>query len=87
MFGTPCEDPTIGYGYNPSFLDNNSITVSTGNNKSNLIDFHFVQEGFACEEWRKKYENTHENPADLLTNPLPSGEKRWRFVGVFLYCI
>ena len=81
MFGTPCEDPTIGYGYNPSFLDNNSITVSTGNNKSNLIDFHFVQEGFACEEWRKKYENTHESLQIYWLTPYLQGRRGGALLG------
>ena len=31
-----------------------------------------LREGAARDEWRTAYVNTHDNPADLLTKPLPS---------------
>jgi hypothetical protein len=46
-----------------------------------------VREGSARDEWRIAYINTHENPADLMTKPLPDGEKRRGFVRMLLHHI
>ena len=48
------------------------------------IAYQFVREGCARDEWRTTYISTHENVDDLLTKPLPSGEKRWKFVQMLL---
>ena len=85
VFGIPCQDPTFVYSNNQFLLDNTSVPTSMINNKSNSVYFHFLWELCAHYEWRTKYVNTHEIPADLLKKPLASGEKRWRFVGIFLY--
>ena len=55
--------------------------------KSSSIVYHFVREGAARNEWRVTYINTNLNIADLLTKPLPGGEKRSRFVGMILHHI
>ena len=80
MMGIPCEGPAYIFGDNKSVLCNTSIPDSTLKKKSQSIAFHFVREGTARDEWRTAYVNTHENEADLLTKPLPSGEKRRGFV-------
>ena len=80
MMGISCDDPTFIYGDNQLVLANTTIPDSTLNKKSQSIAYHFVQEGAAQDEWRTTYINTHENEADLLTNQLPSGEKRKSFV-------
>ena len=85
MMGIPCELPTFIYGDNKLVLANTTVPDSTLKKKSNSIAYHFVQEGCARDEWRMAYMNTHVNPADLLTKPLPSGEKRRRFVNMILY--
>ena len=87
MMGIPCSLPTFVYGDNKSVLCNTTIPDSTLKKKSNSIAYHFVREGCARDEWRTTYINTHFNPADLLTKPLPSGEKRRRFVNMILYHI
>ena len=87
MFGIPLEEPTSVYGNNQSVISKNILPASTLKNKSNPIDFNFVQEGCARDEWREMYVNTHENHTDLLKKPLPSGDKRWRFVRRFLYLV
>ena len=46
-----------------------------------------MREGVAKGEWRTSYVNTHENEADLLTKPLPDGEKRQGFVARLLHHI
>ena len=83
--GIPCELPTFIYGDNQSVLANTTIPDSTLKKKSNSIAYHFVREGCARDEWRTAYVNTHSNPADLLTKPLASGEKRSRFVNMIIY--
>ena len=80
MMGIPVIGPTYIYGDNQSVLANTTIPDSTLKKKSQSIAYHFVREGVARDEWRTAYVNTHENPADLLTKPLPSGEKRKTFV-------
>ena len=80
MLGIPCDEPTFVYGNNKSVLANTSVPASTLKKKMNSLSFHFVREGCARDEWRTTYVNTHMNFADLLTKPLPSGEKRNHFV-------
>ena len=87
MLGIPCEEPSFVYGDNKSVLANTSVPASTLKKKMNSLSYHFVREGCARDEWRTAYVNTHENVADLLTKPLPSGEKRNKFVRQFLYWI
>ena len=76
MMGIPVEDPTFIFGDNQSLLANTAMPKSQYKNKTQSIAYHFVREGCAHDEWRTAYISTHENVADLLTKPLPSGEKR-----------
>ena len=85
MMGIPVDEPTFIYGDNQSVLANTSNPGSTLKKKSAAVAYHFVRDGCARDEWRTSYINTHLNVADLLTKPLPSGEKRWRFVGTLLH--
>ena len=64
------------FGDNQSVLANTTIPDSTLKNKSQSIAYHFVREDTARDEWSTAYVNTHLNPADILTKPLPSGDKR-----------
>ena len=85
MMGIPVDGHTYVYGDNQYVLVNSSMPHSTLKKKSNSIAFHFVREGTARDEWRVAYINTHDNPSDMLTKPLPSGEKRRKFCGMVLY--
>ncbi len=87
MMGIPVEDPAFILGDNQSVLWNTSIPESTLKKKSNSIAYHFVREGVARDEWRTSYVNTDENPADILTKPVPAGEKRRKKVKMVLYDI
>ena len=87
MLGIPCEEPSFVYGDNKSVLANTLVPASTLKKKMNSLSYHFVREGCTRDEWRTAYVKTHENVADLLTKPLPSGEKRNKFVRQFLYWI
>ena len=85
MMGIPCSGPSFIYGDNQSVLSNTAVPDSTLKKKSQSIAYHFVREGCARDEWRITYVNTHLNPADLLTKPLPSGKKRASFVQMILH--
>ena len=87
MMGIPCEFPSYIYGDNQSVLVNSSIPTSVLKKKSSSIAYHFVREGVAADEWRMSYVSTHDNPADLLTKPLRNGEKRTKFIRMFLHHI
>ena len=87
MLGIPVEGPAYVFGDNKSVLYNSSIPDSILKKKSQSLSYHFVREGSARDEWRIAYVNTHENPSDLLTKPLPDGEKRRRFVRMILHHI
>ena len=85
IMGIPCTSPSYIYEDNQSVLANTNIPESTLRKKSQSIAYHFVREGSARDEWQTAYINTHHNPDDLLTNQLPSGEKRRSFVWMLLH--
>ena len=85
MMGIPVDGPAYVYGDNQSVLANTTVPHSTLKKKSNSIAYHFVREGCAKDEWRTTYVHTSQNPADLLTKPLPSGEKRLNLVKMMIH--
>ena len=87
MMGIPCDGPSHIYSDNQSVLANTMMPDSTLKKKSQSIAYHLVREESARGEWRTAYVNTHDNEADLLTKPLPNGEKRWNFVRNLLHHI
>jgi hypothetical protein len=87
MMGIPVTGPAYVHGDNQSVLANTTVPDSILKKKSQSIAYHFVQEGVANDEWRTVYINTHNNPADLLTKPLPAGMKRTKFVRMILHHI
>ena len=87
MMGIPVDAPTYIFGDNQSVLANTTLPDSTLKKKSQSICYHFVIEGVARNEWQTTYVNTQDNPADLLTKPLPTGEKRIKFVTGLLHYI
>ena len=87
MIGIPVNGPAFIEGDNQSVLANTTNPDSTLKKKSQSIAYHFVREGVARDEWRTTYVNTHDNEADLLTKPLPHGEKRKGFARNLLHHI
>ena len=85
MFGIPVDEPAFVYGDNQSVLANTTNPTSQLKKKSNSIAYHFVREGSARDEWRTTYCLTHDNTSDMMTKPLPHGEKRSKFVGEMLW--
>ena len=85
--GIMCDNPSFVYGDNKLVLAHTKVPASILKNKMNILSYNFVREGCKRDEWRMAYVNTNLNLADLLTKPLPSGEKQWGFVRRFLYWI
>ena len=85
MMGIPVDEPAFVFGDNKSVLANTTNPGSTIKKKCHSIAYHFIREGCSRDEWRTAYINTAQNIADLLTKPLPSGEKRWYFVSKILH--
>ena len=87
MMGIPCDYPAYILGDNKSVLVNSSVPTSVLKKKSCSIAYHFVREGTSMDEWRIGYVSTNDNVADLLTKPIPNGEKRSRFIRMILHHI
>ena len=85
--GIPCDLHAFILGDNQSVLANTTVPDSTLKKKSQSIAYCYVRKGAASNEWRTAYVNTRLNPADLLNQPLPSGEKRTYFVRMILHYI
>jgi hypothetical protein len=84
MLGIPVNGPAFIFGDNQSVLANTTNPGSQLKKKSNAICYHYVREGCARKEWITAYIKSEHNVADLLTKPLPSGEKRFYFVKMIL---
>ena len=76
MIGIMIEGSEFAHGDNQSVLCNTRVIESTIKKKSQGIAFHLVREGVARDGWRTTCVDTNENETDLLTKPLPNGEKR-----------
>ena len=70
-----------------SVIYNTQSPESTLKKKSNSICYHAIREAIAGGEMITSHIPTDQNPADLGTKVLPNGEKRDRFVGMFLFDI
>jgi hypothetical protein len=85
MMGIPLTTPTYIYGDNMSVIYNTSRPESTLKKKANSVCYHFIREAVAADECRTGHIPTNENPADVATKPLPSGDKRDHLIGKILY--
>ena len=85
MMGIPSTEPAYIYGDNQLVLEKKTMTHSVLKKKSNSTTYHFVREGSAKDEWRTTYVNKNEKPADIMTKPLPSGEKRTKLTRMLLH--
>ena len=83
--GIPVTQPTYIFGDNQSVLVNSGTPHSQLKKKANSVAYHHVREGSALDEWRVAYVNTHENASDMMSKPLPAGEKRKKFCDMVLY--
>ena len=87
MMGIACDSPAFIFGDNKSVLVNSLKPFSVLKKKYVSIAYHFVREGASNDEWRVTYINTHDNISDMLTKPLPGGEKRVKLTKMILHYI
>ena len=85
MMGIPVCGPAYVYGDNQAVLSNTTFPESKLGKKNHSIAYHVVREGVARTEWLTGYIKSEYNPSDTLTKTVPSGEKRDRLVGNYLY--
>ena len=83
--GIPCTEPAYIYGENQSVHANTTMPHYFLKKKSNSIAIHFVIKGSAKDEWKTAYVNTNENPSNMMTKPLSSGEKPSKFTRMILH--
>ena len=83
MIGIPVEESSYMYSDNQSVLAGSTRPESTLKKKAQSIDFHFIWEGCAADEWHTTYINTSENISYLMKKPL-SGEKWWQLIRMLL---
>ncbi len=87
MMGIEIDGPTYSYGDNMSVVKNSSAPESTLRKKCNSICYHAVREAVATGELLVAHEPGLTNPADLLTKPVPGGQRREELVRSVLYDI
>ena len=75
MMGIPHDFATYIPGNNKSVQVNSSLPTSVSTKKLCSIAYHFVREGTSRDELRIGYVSTNDNMADLLSKPIPNGEK------------
>ena len=80
MMEIPFSDTCFVHGDNKLVLYNTTLPESILNNKRNFIAYHAVREGVATGECITGYEPTDINVSDLLTKPVPGGDKSTRLV-------
>ena len=85
--GIPLSHPCFVYGDNKSVFYNTTLPESSLKKKINSIAYHAVREGVATGEWLTGYEPTDTNVSDLLTKPVPGGERRTCLVRGVMYYI
>ena len=85
MMGIPSDFPSFIFGDNKSVLVNSTVPHSVLKKKSCSISYHFVREGVANDEWMISYIPTNDNRADMLSKPLPGGQKREKFTRMMLH--
>ena len=83
--GSPVTNPVYIYGDTKSVLCSTTAPNSQIKKKSNSVAYHHCREGVALDKWRTCYLHTDENVSDMMTKPLPPGEKRDRFCKCLFY--
>ena len=87
MMGVPLSGPTYIYGDNMSVIHNTQRPESTLKKKSNSICYHAVRESVAMGESLTGHVPSKENPSDIATKIIPSGQLRESLVSQVLHDI
>jgi len=84
MMGVRISGPTFVWGDNMSVIHNTQRPESTLKKKSNSICYHAIRESVASGESLTGHIASTENPADIATKIIPSGQLREKLVGKLL---
>jgi hypothetical protein len=87
MMGVPLLGPTYVYGDNMSVIHNTQRPESTLKKKSNSICYHAIRESVAMKESLTGHIASKDNPADIATKIIPSGQLREHLVSMMLHDI
>ena len=87
MMGIKLSGPTYVYGNNMSVIHNTQKPESVLKKKSNSICYHAIRESVAMGESLTGHIPSQENPADIATKIIPSGQLREYLVGKMLHDI
>ena len=87
MMGVKLSGPTYVFGDNMSVIHNTQRPESTLKKKSNAICYHMIRESVAMDESITGHVESKENPADIATKVIPSGQLHEHLVGKLLWDI
>ena len=87
MMGIKISGPTYVYGDNMSVIHNTQRPESTLKKKSNSICYHAIRESVAMGESLTGHISSKENPSDIATKIIPSGQLREHLVKKVLHDI
>jgi len=87
MMGVKISGPTYVYGDNMSVIHNTQKPESTLKKKSNSICYHAIRESVSMEESITGHIDSRNNPADLASKLVPSGQLREHLASMLLYDI
>jgi hypothetical protein len=85
MMGVKLSGPTFVYGDNMSVIHNTQRPESTLKKKSNSICYHAARESVAMRESLTGHVSSQENPADIATKIIPTGQLRTHLGRKLLY--
>ena len=71
MFGVSVHGPSWLFGDNKSVVTSSTIPHSSLNKRWNALSYHKVRKAVASGFVRFEHIPTNDNPADILTKPLP----------------
>jgi hypothetical protein len=73
------------YEDNMSVIQNTQFPEYVLKNKSNIIFYHVAHESAAMCESIMTHVSSENNPADIITNIVPAGHRRYHLIGILLY--
>jgi hypothetical protein len=85
MIGVPLSIACFVYEDNMSVIQNTQCPEYALKNKSNSILYHISREPDAMCESIMTHVSSENNPADIITNVVPAGQKRYHLIGPLLY--
>ena len=86
MLGVPLDGPSYMFGDNLAVINSSSIPDDTLKKRHNALSYHRAREAIAADILKFININSDQNPADILTKPLPS-TKWWPLMKPILHWV